>query len=437
MANRRMAQFAEIYLRHMLQQRQDEKQGEIQRQNQAALAGLQASNQQALSSQRAAEGLLPRVQSDPGLASSLMRGGTSELAGIDISPFAEDSFAPELKQITEAGSLADLPSPQAQIMQRIARRGAPMRSLDEVRQMIEANQAQDARLRSVMDPTKVESVDPDSGLKQTEFVSSDPEQLTGRTFSTEATPQQAGLNAGNQKLAELQTPGLTEGQIAEGNQLEAGLRGGKALTAGAVGRASGYGSRAGNIGASFDNLDKLRQVEAVTNPAISNPTGGERLAAGQLQPLINAHAMLRKLEDAGGGLTAGATTVVGNPMMSNNPVTKRFYAPEELEYAQAGVEWSNIAGKIISGVAVREDEKTSFYGAMIPNKNDPPQLKLQKQNARESFVQVAQAAAGRSKPEAGQMLGRAVKSGNLDIAILKSLQLDPEVNAGFVTEMGR
>lgn len=101
-------------------------------------------------------------------------------------------------------------------------------------------------------PKEVASVDAE-GTKQTQFVPSRPDQLTGRTFRTEASPLQEGLRKATSAIAEQRASnaaGLPQMKGAAFTAQEGAERGAKAATASAV-----------------EGATKQAQIGVETNPA--------------------------------------------------------------------------------------------------------------------------------------------------------------------------
>lgn len=211
----------------------------------------------------------------------------------------------------------------------------------------------------------------------------------------------------------------TEGRIA--NMVENMTRGAKVQTAAATSGASKRATLAPDIIAS--EVDRSKQLAA----GKENSTEGERRAAANFTPLVNAHTQLLALEAAGTRVRTGMQTASQSPSLN-------WMVPEtQQQYLQAGRDFISTLGLIRSGVAVPETEVTRFMSTMLGTSNDNPQTLKNKQASREVFISAMQAMIGRSGEEAGRLLASLYDGGNMPDGL--ALKLDPMVQQGLLKNM--
>ena len=387
-----------------------------------------------------------KAYNDPKIAARLLAAGQG-IQGAPL-PSEADMLAPAQKSIAGAKTLAELPTQESVFGARQAEgafgwpidpnspQAAGNASLSGITQLMAQRKAQEAALLAedrASNTIEIPFFDPlDQTMKKKWIAKRDIEGLGG--VAQGPTPRVAGeMDVTKARFGE-QSPEMGQLKISAGNMLEQGLRTQKLRTAAGQASATAGGSfdalhTPGRMDVAVDLEARLAVARAKSATTHQTPTEMERRAAGNMVPLIHADTTLREFEGRGVGLRGGIQMVVANPALMNT-VGKRFSA-DDLSYVQAANEWTNLAGYVISGVQVRADERGNFMAAMVTNTKDPKLVKEQKQQARISFLQALQLAAGRSQADAGVALGQAIKAGKIPVSVLQSLSLSDDVRTGI------
>lgn len=241
-------------------------------------------------------------------------------------------------------------------------------------------------------------------------------QIDMSKFSTPGLGAASGKYEGEKKLGEVNFPGLTEA-LARQSGAQAGA------------------NRTATINAETtpDAIAAEANRETALTDARQVPDDAQRKNAGLFSQMVNADLASRKFEANANfrGIGPGLQFAITNPTAGS--VMELFHTFDDNEKAYAGTaqEFSNTLAYIRSGQQVNAAEFARFLYNNYALSSDSPAIVKEKQNRRQVFLSSAQAAIGHSKTEAGVILGRAIKSGQIDLT-QRSLgfTLDPEVQQG-------
>jgi hypothetical protein len=294
----------------------------------------------------------------------------------------------------------------------------------EVREMSERAAARRRSLRE--QPTETVNVTTDTGAQETRFVS----PYAG-PVQTEPSSQRQGELAGTKSAAEQKTVLGDDALIALKGQTEARIqnivenltRAAKVTTAAATAGAEKRATLAPDIITSeVDRSNRLASGK-------EHSTEGERRAATNFAPLINAHAKAALLEQNGARIGTGEQTA------TTYGVTNWAVPAQTQEYIQSARDFISTIGLIRSGVAVPEAEKETFMSSMFGTKGDDPRTLKNKQATREVFIASLQAMVGRSGDDAGRLLAGAINGGQIPKTVLLSLKFDPAIEKALLAHV--
>ena len=344
-------------------------------------------------------------------------------------------------KIDSASSLTDLPTDET-IRSTGRREGlydeefaGPMPEGEEAfagfdQSVIDTGRQAGARRKSFMDaPTEtVTGKDPQTGAPFTSKKSLSDLQTP---FTTGPTAQQEGVLEGAKKVAAdtavLGNDALTElrgrSEARIQNMVENLTRGARVATAAATAGASKRASLAPDIVAS--EVERGKALAA----GKENSTEGERRAATNFTPLINAHAQALAQE------AKGAKIGTGDQTMTNLPLLNRMVPAQTQQYMQSARDFVSTLGLIRSGVAVPEAEVTRFMSSMFGTTGDTPKTLQNKQATREVFIASLQAMVGRSGDDAGRLMAEAINGGQIPMSILSMMKFEPQIESALLSNL--
>lgn len=178
---------------------------------------------------------------------------------------------------------------------------------------------------------------------------------------------------------------------------------------------------------------RVAEANAKVKGAYENgaPTDTELTKAQFIAPMIAADGKAREIEKRGAGFRNGLLQTVQSPMLSSLDSMMEHFTPDEREYAQAAIDYSNNFAQLKSGVTVREDEFPRYLYNLFAIDSDSPEVRKQKAATRAAFNASVQISLGRGKYEGGLAIGRAIRQGTITPAALGVMSLDPEVLKGI------
>lgn len=258
--------------------------------------------------------------------------------------------------------------------------------------------------------------------------------------------ERSGGQEGQRKFEEFQagegSPAYALVKADAENRLEQLTRGEKVRTATDLAR--GQAQAASDVRLSPETIageaERARAIKEAETAGGAGGTQSERMAAASTTPMIAAAARAIDFEQKGAAIDPISLTKASSPtgawvlgMAENVPLVGGMFkvGDQSAGYAQAAVDFTNLIGKILSGVTVRPDERGAYLSTYFALTNDSTATRQQKFQARQVLVAAATASVGRSKREVGNILGRALAQGSLPMDTLKIMEFDPEINEGI------
>lgn len=426
MARRRLAGLLDLYMRHYLESKRQQEQAELVKQRQIELAKQQDDSE-----------ILKQILGDPTgrIVDSLVRSGRTQWGS--LAPTLGQRTVGVREDINKASNLSELPTEESTFGGiRATTEGdlSSSRNFPTLMQLMNERRTKEEALKKQRPTKQITQYDPTLRTETSRFVPED-EVSALPPFQTKPTPREEGENVGIKTQAE--TPFV----VAEGNKREAGLRGERVRTAGATARSSAYGQQAGYLAPEHirsrveeDRLKKQNEARSA-----QHATEGERRAATNLVPLMEAHAQAKSLENQGAAIVTGSQMVSGSPFLSSiNAQLPEGLAvgTDPLNYTQVAKNFASTYTYIKSGVQSRQDEYDRYISTLFHFSGDPPEVKKMKTKTREVFINASMIAADRSKFDGGVALGRAVKTGTVPADFLSLLDMDPEFKRGVDVGLG-
>ena len=267
---------------------------------------------------------------------------------------------------------------------------------------------------------------------------------------TVRTPTQAELAAGVPVTPNAQTQGTLAGQTAvakETEELSPKFQAFKTRTLATMSNLSAALTRQAGVDTKvaeatgvaqaqadvkFDPKNTTREIALyqAMNPTVDKTTEGERRAAANWTPLVNAHTNALMQEAEGGLLTPFAVEATSTPFYQT--LFGGQVDPKTQAYVQSARDFVSTLGYIKSGVAVRPDEVNTFLFTMFGFEGESPAQLKQKVQSREIMLGAMQAMVGRSAPEAARVLAAAINNGQIPMTLLTSLEISPAISKALL-----
>ena len=192
------------------------------------------------------------------------------------------------------------------------------------------------------------------------------------------------------------------------------------------------------VGGQLGKFEAQKQIEA----KYREPTEYERRGELNYNVLLNADANARVAEDKGTRIPMLAIQIASSPGLADiNQFAQKWtqgavgVPPEILGYVANAIDYSNTITYLRSGVQARENEFARYLTNYFPIVGDRPEDVTAKQQRRAVFHAATKASLAGNNEQAGKMLARAVKGGQLTGDAINALRLDPEVAAAFEAEL--
>lgn len=395
-SRRRLAEIANLILRHNYAMQEQENQANLQRESQRQAEGINTAQQilgrgladpqfgMRLSRMRDVERVLP-----PGLSPSILQRSGAELTG-DIS-----------KEISQAKDFDQLPS-ELDIANRATAAGVeePLQLSKQLNRATEPGELPSSNFNLQSGPT-IQSLTNQRNQRRDVINTAQELQMDrklaeakGTAYNTKAGEEQAAEEFFGKQQDRAQL--ARQAEQADKLRYEQQLNSIMASRAGAEQLARNSPE---NIAA---EVDKFEQMEAI-RAQYRVPTDAASRASGLYIPLVRSDVGATALEKQGTFLGLGTQT------LGNQPFFNKMIANEQRQYLQHAQNFINIASLVLTGVTARPDEYQRYTSTLFALTGDDQATLAQKQKARQDFMASVKARAergqGGSLEEIMQQLG--------------------------------